>query len=324
MFGRNDLKSDDFSLHYSGIDSKKYPRNSVKFHSGKALLQGYVYNASKTARGLILIAPGIEGGADSYLLETRYFVDHGWCVFAFDGTGSRESEGSGIRGLPQTKLDVRAALDYISSSKNLASYPVMLYGHSMGGYAATSVLKDDKHDISAVVCVSGFNSPLDVMYQRAKVSLGFYANIEYPFIALYEKMLFGKDANGSAVDGINATDIPIMIVYGTADDIVPYKTTGIAAYKKLITNPDVIFEPVSAPYRNTHDTMQLSQAAAKYVLEKRAELADLHTKYGSVLPTSVWDKFYKSIDRSRINEIDTGYLQMVTNFYQKSLNDKRN
>jgi len=318
VFGRNELDAYEIAIGYSDIDPGRYPRTQVVFQSGDANLKGYIYNASDTAEGLILIAHGIASGADSYLPEIMYFVDNNWCVFAFDGTGTRDSEGKGIRGLPQTKLDVRAALSYINSNTALNGYPIVLYGQSMGGYAVTSVLEDRIYDISAVVCVSGFNSPLDIMYWQSKSVAGFCADIMYPFFYLYEKMLFGKDANAAAIDGINATDTPVMIVYGTADETVPSDIVGIPAYRDKITNKNVIFNECDVEFRNRHATVQLTQKAAKYLYEKRAELDELLSRYGNKIPETEWSAFYNGIDKERMNEIDTGYMWSVLDFYRKN------
>ena len=319
VFGRNELKEHEIALNYSDIDSTRYPRSTVRFPSDSNNLQGYIYNNSDEATGLILIAHGIASGADSYLPETMYFVDANWCVFAFDGTGTRESEGGGIRGLPQTKLDLRAALDYIDSNNELTDYPIMLYGQSMGGYATTAILADNRDDIEAVVAVSAFNSPLDVMHWHSSSMVGGFANLFYPFIWIYNSLLFGNDANITAVDGINATDIPIMIVYGTDDDVVPFDTIGIPAYRDKITNPNALLIQCDADYRNQHDTVHLRQDAAMYLLEKREELSALNSQYNNNIPDSVWLDFIHDIDSARMNEIDDEFMQTVLTFFNQAL-----
>ena len=42
---------------------------------------------------------GIGGGADSYLPQITYFLDQGWRVFAYDATGSFDSEGKTTKGV---------------------------------------------------------------------------------------------------------------------------------------------------------------------------------------------------------------------------------
>ena len=317
-FGRNELNKNEIALSYSDIDSTAYPRNNIQFLSDDTTLQGYIYGATNT-KGLIVVAHGIMSGADSYLPEIMYFVDNGWCVFAFDGTGTRSSEGRGIRGLPQTKLDLIAALSYVNESPDLSELPIVLYGHSMGGYAVTAYLKDYSYDIRAVVCVSGFNSPLDTMYYQVESVVGFYANIEYPFIWLYQKFLFGKDADVSAVDGINSVDIPILFIYGTMDDVVPYDEIGIYAYKEQITNPNVSFLSVDEEGRNWHDNVHLSQEAGLYSQEIKNELSKLQEQNGGLLSNNDFMAFMKNIDQKSMNALNSEYMHGLLEFMESAV-----
>jgi len=317
-FGRNELNQNEIALSYSDIDSKSYPRNNIQFLSGEITLQGYIYGKTNT-KGLIIIAHGIMSGADSYLAETMYFVDNGWRVFAFDGTGTRSSNGDGIKGLPQTKFDLLAALSYVEQAEDLSELPIVLYGHSMGGYAATACLKDYSKNIKAVVCVSGFNSPLDTMYYNIKSAVGFYANIEYPFIWLYQSLLFGEDANVTATEGINSVEIPIMIICGTEDDVVPYNAIGIYAYKEQITNPRASFLLIDEEGRNWHDNMHLSQEAGLYSQKIKNELSKLWEQNGGSLSNNDFMAFMKDIDQKSMNALDLEYMHGLLEFFESAV-----
>ena len=84
---------------------------------------------------------------------------------------SGHSEGSGTRGLPQSALDLDAALDYIESDESLNSFPVFLMGHSWGGYAVTAVLNFD-HEIAGSVSVAGYNDPMTMISEFADGMMG--------------------------------------------------------------------------------------------------------------------------------------------------------
>jgi pimeloyl-ACP methyl ester carboxylesterase len=317
-FGRNELSLNEIALNYGDVDSNIYPRSNIQFLSGDNTLQGYIYGETNGS-GLIVIAHGIMSGADSYLAETMYFVDNGWIVFAFDGTGTRGSEGKGINGLPQTKLDLLAALSYIEQDEKLAELPVVLYGHSMGGYAVTSCLKDYTENIKTVICVSGFNSPLETMHYNVKSVVGFYANIEYPFIWIYQHFLFGKDANITAIDGINSVDIPILIVYGTEDDVVPYDEIGIYAYKECITNPNVSFLSIDEEGRNWHDNMHLSQKSGLYTQDIKDELSLLQQQFGNPLSDEMFFSFIESVDKAEMNSLHDAYMRNLWDFFNTAI-----
>jgi hypothetical protein len=189
----------------------------------------------------------------------------------------------------------------------------------MGGYAVTAVLAEEQENIFASVCVSAFNSPFDTIYYQLQESVGFYANFEYPFAVLYNKAIFGNDANVAAVDGINAVGIPVLVVYATEDDVIPYNQIGIYAYKDNITNPNVVFWGCDEKYRNFHDTIQLSSESAKYMFETRSELENLHAQYENSIPDNVLVDFLDKVDKSKLNILDVDYMNTVNNFFVRSI-----
>ena len=102
------------SYRFRYEDVQGYTRRLTHFYSGQNKLTAYIYG-EENDKGLVVISHGLGGGASYYFPETMFFVDNDWRVFTFDKTGSHYSEGSGTRGLPQSALDLDAALNYISS-----------------------------------------------------------------------------------------------------------------------------------------------------------------------------------------------------------------
>lgn len=68
----------------------------VSFKSGDNNLRGYLYGQGQD-QGLVVVAHGLGGGADSYLPQITYFVDQGWRVFAYDATGSFDCEARQLK-----------------------------------------------------------------------------------------------------------------------------------------------------------------------------------------------------------------------------------
>ena len=223
------------------------------FYSGQNRLTAYIFGEDND-KGLIVISHGLGGGAVSYLREIMYFVDNGWRVFAFDKTGSHTSEGSGTRGLPQSAIDLNAALAYIASQG--LGLPIMLYGHSWGGFAVTAVLNFD-HDIRAVVSLAGFAEPMAMLHEGARLMLGPVGNAAYPFLWVYQRMLFGQYSNLSAIDGINNGAVPVKVIHGQADDVISYGGAGIIAHRERISNPNVVFVSRYYPNHSGHNNLTL-------------------------------------------------------------------
>ena len=124
IYPRHDEPS-RFTLCYEDIDSKTYPREELSFDSGGNRLTAYRYRCSDPV-GLVVIAAGLGDGASAHLAEGMTFLDQGYDVFCYDATGVGESEGSGVIGLSQPGIDLRAAMDYIGADDSLSRLPVLL------------------------------------------------------------------------------------------------------------------------------------------------------------------------------------------------------
>ena len=283
-----------FELTYADIDSASYPRREVSFFSGENRLYGYVYSPAGASKGLVLLLNGMNCCIDRHLPEILYFVDHGFTVFTFENTGVGRSEGSGTVGLAQARLDAAAAVGYLQTDSALALLPLVVYGHSLGGYAAAEVLSDAAC-VRAAVCVSAFDSPNENMRFSAKKYVGVLADLQYPFMCLQNYFLFGGQSSETAVSAINSSQKPVMIVGGCSDTVVPDEISIIGKADAII-NPNAVTLKICDAYRGGHSTVWLSQSAAKYLAETEAP-----------------------DDKQRANELDEDFMQRVIGFYHSAL-----
>lgn len=111
----------------------------------------------------------------------------------------------------------------------------MLVGYSMGGYAVCAVL-NYPNNVSAVVSFAGFNCTQEVTESQAVAEAGGVYYIISPQILAIENQLFGDTAKLTAVDGINKSNIPVMIIQCSDDEIVT-NDVSIYAQRDNITNP---------------------------------------------------------------------------------------
>src|SRR5690554_518531 len=318
QFPRYDRHDETVSaaLRYTDIESD-YPRSLVSFHSGGNRLQGYIYGQEQN-RGLVVMVHGLGGGADSYLPQVTYFVDQGWRVFAYDATGSFDSEGKTTKGFPQALLDLDAALTYISTQSEYANLPLLLFGHSWGGYAVANILHFD-HEITGVVSVSGANSPMDMVMEQGRRMMGGLINIQYPYMWLYQRILFGKLATLNAVDAINQAEVPVLIVHGTEDELVAYNGSSVIANIGAITNQSVKTISPSESGRNGHDNLFRSDAAIEYIDEVNVEYGELYERYEQDIPYEVRQDFYDKIDRNLAQDINLGLMDQIQGFFIQCL-----
>lgn len=213
LFGRAD-EPDGLTVRYADV-AADYPRQTVTFSSGSAQLTGWLYPAEDAA-ALVVIAHGLGADAEVYLPETMHFVDSGYSVLAYDATGTGASGGSGTRGLAQSALDLDAALTRAEQE----DLPILLFGHSWGGYAAAAVL-GGSHDVTASVCAAGFDTPLGLMRQTARRWCGPVAELGVPFLWLDQQLRFGTAANVSGAEAAAASGTPVLVLHGSDDDTIP-------------------------------------------------------------------------------------------------------
>jgi pimeloyl-ACP methyl ester carboxylesterase len=317
QFPRVDKQEFSGYLRYKDVDG--YDRTAVKFESGKNTLTGYLYGEGNE-KGLVVIGHGLGSGAEDYLAETMYFIDKGWSVFSFDCTGTYESEGESTVGIPQSMIDLDAALTYIESNNTLNDLPVMLYGHSWGGYAVTAILNYD-FDVAAVASISGFNSPMELLSEQAKDMMGLFAYVEYPFEWAYQTLIFGSTAQITAVDGINSKDTAVMIIHGEEDKEISYYGASIISHQSKITNPNVIYKTYSVENHNGHNNLFESEAASKYIKERNEEYKELYDSYNGNIPDAVKAEYYKNVDKFQTSELDINFMNEINGFFEGSLSN---
>lgn len=309
QFARKDNSAELSKMRYEQYENE-LSRISVDFKSDKNTLKGYVYG-NDNEKGLIVISHGMGAGHISYINEIAWFVKNGWCVFAYDGTGYGESEGESTIGLSQAVLDLENALTYIENDNNLSKYDLFLYGHSLGGFANTAVLNFEHH-IKACVSVAGFADTNEKLLDEAKNMMSFFAYVEYPFIWLDNKFRFGEYSSFSAIEGINKSDVPVLIICGNDDDF--YNDVGIIAKESEITNPNAEFLTISDEGANGHNSIFCTKDYNEKLAELDEEYDDIDTSDFNELKS-----IYNKIDRTKADGLNIRLFEQINSFYEKYL-----
>lgn len=313
IFHRSERVEPSMEQDYLDVDPVRYPRRALSFPSGRNTLQGYLYGAGNS-RGVVIVAHGLFGDADSHLAETLFFVDHGWTVFCFDATGTRGSTGSGTVGLSQMKLDLLAAIRFLEAE--LPGQPLFLYGHSLGAYAAATVLNDCP-EIRAAVCVAAFDSPVETMYYHSRLRVGILAATGYPFLRLWNYVLFGSEADESAAEAISQTQVPVLLIQGSEDRTVPYAIS-LYAHRDALRDPNVESILVEQPERNQHSTLWRTQEGAAYYLRMCQALDALRGGGTETPPKDAAEAFDAQSDRAILYALDPDFMDCVVDFFLRA------
>ncbi|WP_026884748.1 alpha/beta hydrolase [Clostridium akagii] len=197
-------------------------------------LSGYIYTGTNTInpKAVIVFVHGFGGTHQwgQYLREFEYLIDNAYLVFSYDNTGCGISQGINIVGLSQSIVDLDHALTFIEHKQKLR---ILLYGHSWGGFTVVSSILNINHNVVAVVESSGFNSGKEMVLERGKGMVGNLIYVLSPFISLNELIRFGKYSNYTAINGINRSIIPVLIMHSEDDKDVPYKLSIVNKASKI-------------------------------------------------------------------------------------------
>jgi pimeloyl-ACP methyl ester carboxylesterase len=320
---RNDLdKSTIFvtELHYGDIDHARYPRSEFRFNSGNNELVGYDYG-EKNARGLIVISAGAGGSGNDYMSFATRFIDDGYRVITYDMTGVAQSGGNGQRGTYQGALDMDALLTHIESQSHYDALPVYLLGHSWGGYGVCAALINP-HRVNAVVSIAGYNDGSDAIALQGAAVAGAGSYLLYPHLWLIQRMTFGPAMDTSAIDGINATDTPVLVIQGINDEAITADGISIYAHRDEITNDRVEYLLTNGD----HEWPYVSEDARRYqrqiqesweAFKERPEINAVIESNDAMLIDSAKTQWAQetNFDKPRYNELDEALIQRIETLF---------
>jgi hypothetical protein len=262
VFGERYTTYEPLAFHVSDFDGLKAERYEFTSDKGQKLVGYRYYVSDERPKGVIVIAHGLGGGGhNSYMDSAYYFASNGYNVFAYDATGNDESEGNGTRGLPQGVIDLNYAISFVEDSAVFQGLPVMLFGHSWGGYAVCNVLNYHP-EVKAVVAIAGFNRSSDLIRVQGVEMVGGVVNLLMPYVNAYEAMKFGKYAKTTALDGFKNSNAGVYIVHSKDDTTVPMQY-GYESYYQEYAD-DARFHFVSYENRG-HSYVYCSQEALDYI-----------------------------------------------------------
>lgn len=315
IFRRTEPQAYTASLRYKDV-ADRYDREAVSFLSGENRLRGHLYGTGNR-EGLVVISHGLGGGEESYLPEALSFVDHGYQVLCYSNTGCWDSEGKNCVGLSQSVLDLDAALTWAEGESRFDGLPVLLYGHSWGGYAVAAVLAFD-HEVTASASVAGFNDPLPMIVEWGEGMMGPLIWAEYPFIWLNQRLTFGNTLDLTAADAINAVDTPVLILHGSGDYTVGFDTVSIMAARERITNPNVEYIVRGGAGQDGHNSLFHSLDGLAYMDAVQADYEALYEQYGGEPPEEAKDAFFAGVDKGRASAVDEAFMDAVLDFYKRA------
>ena len=210
-------------------------RKKIEFYSGKNKLTGYFYgiNQNKVNNKVVLVVNGYGVTYNAYMPEICELINCGDLVFSYDMTGCGESEGENIKGFAQFIIDAQNAVLYL---KKQGLDKIIAFGHSTGAYAVAALLNIQKENLNKAIIISAFDVPNKFVRMCMQKKMKCFAYLLQFWIAVFEKIQFGKYALLSGKDGVNKYQKPVLIIQGAKDDQVEVNNSLYSLRKDVINN----------------------------------------------------------------------------------------
>ncbi len=216
-------------------ENPEFQKVEVTFPSneGQMLNGGFFYQSNCTQpKGAVIWVHGMGVNYENYLAEIQFFTEENYLVFAFNNTGVDKSEGESLKGLIQAPLDLQHTLEYLHSHEILRELPQILIGHSWGGFSVATVSQlEIPREVDGIVTLAGFWKNINVIEDIANYYVGDVISLLVPYLTLYEKYLFGKDASLNGISGLENTSAPVLMIH-SKDDVVVRHDNNFLYYQK--------------------------------------------------------------------------------------------
>ena len=283
----------------------------IDFKSDKGqTLNGFLYSNAKVDvyKALIVFSHGMGAGHLSYTTEINYFAQKGFLVLAYDNTGTCTSEGEKLNGFAQGPIDLKYALQFVASRDDLKELPILLLGHSWGGYSVCNVsaLNPDV-DIKGIVALSppdAFNRLIiDQVKMQTKMNMFFLS----PIFDILNLIKFGKNGLLKSTETIASNNIPTLVMHGGNDMTVKLENSPVGLKNRIEANPNARVILFDSKYHNVY----LAKEGEQY-------LNEIFAKVGS-LPKNSPEAYeiYQSIDYSLITKEDLNVMDSINFFFEE-------
>ncbi len=285
-------------------DYKNIIKEDFTFYSNKNKLIGNIYYDNKQFDNIIIFCNGYNTVREKYLKEISFFCNLGYTVFAYDYTGTGDSDGKSLRGAPQSIIDLENCLKAI-----IKQYPnsnITLVGHSMGAYAVCNIL--NIYNVKKVIAIAPFNNIVNVVNDNVKNKFGkkiFLFNFIYNLMLRFR---FGKYASYSTYDTLKYVNNEVLVIHGIAD-----KTVLVDKCLNSAMNNINMFIKFMILDNKGHEPL-LSEDAINYNLYLKHYLENLKIKYGNNIPNDEIELLNKNINYELKNKLDEEVISVIKKF----------
>lgn len=294
--------------------SEIYDMKEVYFSSKGITLKGRIYSA-ENPKAVVIMTHNKDASSQNLIGTAKSFLSKDYSVMLFDLTGHAESYGDSQVGLCRPADDMSAAIEYAMEDETIKNLPILLYGQGMGGYGACTAL-GKYPEVKGAVSVSAYADSADMLFEYSVKGMSVLGVIEYPITAIYNLIVFGGDVFNNAVNGINSTDSPVMIIQGMEDKTVNPEGAALINYRDRITNPNAVYLEVE---NRGHNNTLYSESAFTLNKAYEEEINALYESYNNNPPIDEVKAIIERYKGFEICETDGALMDKIITFFDNAI-----
>lgn len=210
------------------------------------------------SNGIILQLHGNAENISTHVNNVIWLAFKGYDIFVFDYRGYGRSEGQPT--IDGVHIDAKGALETIINLPDISKKRIFVFGQSLGGAIAvyTVATSPYKDRINAVIIDSAFSSYRGIAREKLAQFILTWP-FQYPLSLLFNDYY-------SPVKWIKQVyPIPILIIHGSKDIIVPVKH-GKILYEEALTPKGIWVTEIEGHIRSLTEK-DLQEKLAKYLQE---------------------------------------------------------
>lgn len=168
----------------------------------------------------VLVMHGWGGNAAMMATTAAPLCLAGFAVLLLDARCHGRSDDEAFTSLPRFAEDIAAGLSFLRSQPEIDAARLALLGHSVGA-AAALLHASARHDVCAVVSLSAFAHPGEVMRRWLAERRLPYLLLGWYILRHVQRVISVKFDEIAPVFTLRKVRCPVLLVHGRQDDTVP-------------------------------------------------------------------------------------------------------
>lgn len=221
----NDIASeaDQALLKEAKIWYAEQPKNTITMQSydNLKLKAQFIKNNKNSAHKAVILAHGFRNTGEDMGKYAKFYYDQGFDVLLPDARGHGDSEGDYIGYGWHERLDYKDWIKYLIQQHDAEQ--IILQGNSMG--AATVLMTSGEQlpkQVKGIVADSSYSTVKKELAHQLKSIYGLPAFPLLEVTSVVANIRAGYTLQeASAVDQVRKNKVPLLLIHGDADDLVP-------------------------------------------------------------------------------------------------------